>query len=241
MDRRAFLKTLGITVSLPDCSSRRSSGTRPGRKASRRIQTRPRLKSPGLSSSIKESSSLPFFRWDASLRILPGGYRRTESSFSHSASVPAYQVRFRRSYDGELQRYRENRNVSSHRGRRAFGTLFSSVLMCGDEPSPRPLAYPQQRCGIAVPNVHPVCHLDDARRRDNGQYVDVTGGWHDAGDLRKWMETALHSGIALLQLARNLGSHWNLDGSGLPPLLDEIKWGNRYWLKMQDTDGKIWK
>jgi hypothetical protein len=41
-----------------------------------------------------------------------------------------------------------------------------------------------QRCGIAVPNIHTACHLDDARRRDNGEYVDVTGGWHDAGDVR---------------------------------------------------------
>jgi len=49
--------------------------------------------------------------------------------------------------------------------------------------------YFQQRCGVAVPNVHPACHLDDARRRDNGQHIDVTGGWHDAGDLQKWMLT----------------------------------------------------
>jgi len=100
--------------------------------------------------------------------------------------------------------------------------------------------YFQQRCGVAVPNVHPVCHLDDARRREDGKHVDVTGGWHDAGDLRKWMLTALHSGIALAQLARNLGKDWNLDGSGLQPILDELRWGNRYWLKMQDSDGRIW-
>ncbi len=100
--------------------------------------------------------------------------------------------------------------------------------------------YPQQRCGVAVPNVHPVCHLDDGRRRDTGQPIDVTGGWHDAGDLRKWMMTALHSGIALLELGRNLGVDWNQDGSGLAPLLEEVRWGNRYWMKMQDRDGRIW-
>jgi hypothetical protein len=99
--------------------------------------------------------------------------------------------------------------------------------------------YPQKRCGIAVPNVHPVCHLDDGRRRDNGQYIDTTGGWHDAGDLRKWMTSALLSGAALSHLARNPGDQWNLDGSGLAPLLDEIKLGNRYWLKMQDSDGRV--
>jgi len=99
--------------------------------------------------------------------------------------------------------------------------------------------YPQKRCGIAVPNVHPACHLDDARRRDNGQHIDTTGGWHDAGDLRKWMTSALLSGAALSYMARHLGESWNLDGSGLGPVLDEIKWGNRYWRKMQDADGRV--
>jgi hypothetical protein len=100
--------------------------------------------------------------------------------------------------------------------------------------------YNQQRCGVAVPNVHPACHLDDAKKRDSGQCIDVTGGWHDAGDLRKWMLTALHSGVGLAHLARNLGKEWNLDGSGLNPILEELRWGNRYWLKMQDSDGLIW-
>src|SRR6185295_2135303 len=66
-----------------------------------------------------------------------------------------------------------------------------------------------QRCGIAVPNVHPACHLDDARRRDNGEHVDVTGGWHDAGDLRKWMDATMMNAIGLLQVVRNLGNEWD--------------------------------
>ena len=99
--------------------------------------------------------------------------------------------------------------------------------------------YPQKRCGTAVPNVHPLCHMDDARRRDNGQHIDMTGGWHDAGDLRKWMTSALLSGTALSHLVRNLGDTWDLAGSGLGPVLDEIKWGNRYWRKMQDSDGRV--
>ncbi|HEX8986120.1 MAG TPA: glycoside hydrolase family 9 protein [Bryobacteraceae bacterium] len=97
-----------------------------------------------------------------------------------------------------------------------------------------------QRCGVAVPNVHPVCHLDDARRRDTGQHVDVTGGWHDAGDLRKWMSATMHNGFALLELARSLGREWDRAGTGLEPLHDEFRWGNRYFLKMQDADGLVW-
>ncbi len=97
-----------------------------------------------------------------------------------------------------------------------------------------------QRCGVAVPNFHPACHLDDARRRDNGSYVETTGGWHDAGDLRKWLHNTLYGGFGLMYLARNLGEKWDLAGSGLPPLLEEMRWGNRYFLRMQDTDGLVW-
>ena len=97
-----------------------------------------------------------------------------------------------------------------------------------------------QRCGVAVPNVHPVCHLDDARRRDTGEHIDTTGGWHDAGDLRKWMTATMMNAFGLLALHRHLGAAWDLAGSGLAPLEEELRWGNRYFLKMQNSDGRIW-
>jgi hypothetical protein len=97
-----------------------------------------------------------------------------------------------------------------------------------------------QRCGIAVPGMHPACHLDDARRRDNGEQVDVTGGWHDAGDARKWMGVIMMNGFNLMYVSRNLGERWRFAGTGLAPLLDEMRWGNRYFLKMQDRDGLVW-
>jgi len=99
--------------------------------------------------------------------------------------------------------------------------------------------YRYQRCGADVPGVHPACHLDDARRRDNGQYVDVTGGWHDAGDLRKWMDVTMLNGIALLNLMRNIPEPRPGDVSH-EHILEEVRFGNRYFLKMQDTDGKVW-
>ena len=82
-----------------------------------------------------------------------------------------------------------------------------------------------QRCGVAVPNYHPACHLDDARRRDNSQYVETTGVWHDAGDLRKWLHNTLYGGFGLMYLARNLGERGDPAGSGLAPLLEEMRWG----------------
>ena len=97
-----------------------------------------------------------------------------------------------------------------------------------------------QRCGVEVPGLHPACHLDDARRRDNGEHVDVTGGWHDAGDVRKWMTATMMNGFALMHLARNMGETWDPGGAGVKPLLEEMRWGNRYFLKMQDRDGLVW-
>ncbi|MGH9623028.1 MAG: glycoside hydrolase family 9 protein [Bryobacteraceae bacterium] len=97
-----------------------------------------------------------------------------------------------------------------------------------------------QRCGVAVPNVHAVCHLDDARRRDNDRHVDEVGGWHDAGDVRKWMDATMMNAFGLLAIAKHLGESWDLAGSGLAPLHEEVRWGNTYFLKMQDTDGRVW-
>lgn len=96
-----------------------------------------------------------------------------------------------------------------------------------------------QRCGVAVPGVHPVCHLDDARRRDNGQHVDTVGGWHDAGDLRKWMSTTLLNALALLQLRRLLPAPQPGDPA-VAAVHEEFRHGNLYFLKMQDADGKVW-
>lgn len=93
-----------------------------------------------------------------------------------------------------------------------------------------------QRCGTEVPGVHPVCHLDDARRRDTGEHRDVVGGWHDAGDLRKWMSATMSNGFALLELLDS-----GLEAPGVDPaaLVDEFRWGNQYFLKMQDADGLV--
>lgn len=99
--------------------------------------------------------------------------------------------------------------------------------------------YRYQRCGVEVPGVHPACHLDDARRRDTGEHLDEVGGWHDAGDLRKWMDVTMLNGIALLNLRRNMPDPRPGDPTS-QELLEEVRFGNRYFLKMQDKDGKVW-
>jgi hypothetical protein len=94
-----------------------------------------------------------------------------------------------------------------------------------------------QRCGVAVPGVHPPCHLDDARL-DNGRHIDAVGGWHDAGDVRKGIVYTALMGVGLLKVLQNLKP---APGDVSPEqVLDEVRHGNKYFLKMQDQDRKVW-
>lgn len=35
--------------------------------------------------------------------------------------------------------------------------------------------------------MHPVCHLDDGALDTDGSHWPTVGGWHVAGDFRKWL------------------------------------------------------
>jgi hypothetical protein len=91
----------------------------------------------------------------------------------------------------------------------------------------------QQRCGDPEHGWAKGCHLDDGRRRDNGQHQDVTGGWHDAGDLRRWGFTVIGLN-ALTEVAARLPA-----GPLRERMLAEARWGNRYFLAMQEPAGYV--
>lgn len=92
-----------------------------------------------------------------------------------------------------------------------------------------------QRCGDTGPAVHGVCHLTDGTASGgprNGQRIDVSGGWHDAGDYLKFMITQGASTLFMLT-AYDSNPAAFADGAGTPPLLDEatvgIEWIARMW------------
>ena len=92
-----------------------------------------------------------------------------------------------------------------------------------------------QRCGPSSTGYLTPCHLDDGIRMDNGKHQDVTGGWHDASDLRKWIGATIYGMVGI-------GKSYDLQGkNGLDrsKLMDELKWGNQYFLKMQEPDGYL--
>ena len=63
--------------------------------------------------------------------------------------------------------------------------------------------FPVQRCGYTNPAEHKVCHIADATSAiENGKpinlKIDVTGGWHDAGDYTKFLNTTAFTVYTML-------------------------------------------
>ena len=87
-----------------------------------------------------------------------------------------------------------------------------------------------QRCGVEVPGFHKACHTDDIIIKTDGTKVDVSGGWHDAGDYGKWIGGGT-TGIMALTTFQEEFSEELKSGSGTPELVDEAAWEARYFCK----------
>lgn len=93
--------------------------------------------------------------------------------------------------------------------------------------------FSKQRCGASTTGYLSPCHTDDGIRFDNGKHQDVTGGWHDASDLRKWVSATIY-GVMGLARAYDLEAIQYRKA-----ILDELLWGNQYFLKMQEPQGYV--
>jgi hypothetical protein len=98
-----------------------------------------------------------------------------------------------------------------------------------------------QRCGCEVFGVHAACHLDDGVLDRDGSPWPATGGWHDAGDFRKWLAFTQSHLDAVATVLECCGS--NLVNGGIPiqSLLDEISWGNRFFHAMLSSEGQVFE
>jgi len=92
-----------------------------------------------------------------------------------------------------------------------------------------------QRCGSSTTGYLSPCHTDDGIRMDNGKHQDVTGGWHDASDLRKWVGATIYGMIGLSKTYELLDEkHPERE-----KFVEELMWGNQYFLKMQEPQGYV--
>lgn len=94
----------------------------------------------------------------------------------------------------------------------------------------------QQRCGYN-PLLDMVCHKRDGRSMfgpmPDSTFVDISGGWHDAGDQLKYLITSSYAtGHMLLayelypkKFADKVNALGQAFPNGIPDVLDEAKWG----------------
>ena len=109
-----------------------------------------------------------------------------------------------------------------------------------------PLKYMrQQRCGYN-PFLKDSCHVHDGisvgdpdGKRD-GLYFNTIGGWHDASDYLQYVTTSANAVYQMLfaytQHPESFGDKYKANGdpgsNGIPDILDEVKWGLDWLVKM---------
>lgn len=121
-----------------------------------------------------------------------------------------------------------------------LGTAKSLPFTIGDEATaqlPEALLefMQQQRCGFN-PWLNTNCHQADGRTAygplTNGSPLDARGGWHDAGDLLKYLLTSGNATAQML-LAYQLGPKTK-------PLADEARWGLEWMLKLHPAPDQLY-
>jgi len=74
---------------------------------------------------------------------------------------------------------------------------------------------------------------------------DLRGGWYDAGDFNKYTSWTANYIVDLLKAYKEnpnaWGDNYNLpySGNGTPDIIDEIKWGLDYLLRLQEANGAM--
>ena len=108
----------------------------------------------------------------------------------------------------------------------------------------------QQRCGYN-PFLDMVCHQHDGRSMygpmPDSTYVDVSGGWHDAGDQLKYLITSSNATARMLKAYEMAPDKFDdkvdemgrPQANGIPDVLDEAKWGLDWIHKMHPKPGQL--
>ena len=101
-----------------------------------------------------------------------------------------------------------------------------------------------QRCGPTHPLMHKKCHLSDASiiissdSDTSHRSIDVTGGWHDAGDYIKFFSTTALTTYMLL-FAYEFDKEkfgFDNDNNNVPDILEEAKVGLDWLLRCNISD-----
>lgn len=105
-----------------------------------------------------------------------------------------------------------------------------------------------QRCGSAVEDDtfgHKACHNTLSTIYGTNEKIDVSGGWHDAGDYGRYVVTGAKTVADLLYSYQTAPQLFQDDtgipesGNVVPDILDEARYEIEWMLKMQDRSGGV--
>ena len=106
-----------------------------------------------------------------------------------------------------------------------------------------------QRCGSDIEDEkfgHKACHTELATVYGTTDKIDVSGGWHDAGDYGRYTVAAAKA-VADLLYAYDANPDLFTDdlgipesGNNVPDILDEVRYELEWMLKMQAADGGVY-
>ncbi len=109
----------------------------------------------------------------------------------------------------------------------------------------------QQRCGYN-PFLDVVCHQQDGRSMfgplPDSTFVDVSGGWHDAGDQLKYLITGSYATAHMLlafelypdKFADDVNDLGQAFSNNIPDVLDEAKWGLDWIHKLHPSPSQLY-
>ena len=109
----------------------------------------------------------------------------------------------------------------------------------------------QQRCGYN-PWLDAECHSTDGRTAYGplpaGTYLDAQGGWHDAGDLLKYLLTSSNATAQMLlayqlqpsRFQDHVDSLGRTGANGIADVLDEARWGLDWMLKLHPAPDQLY-
>ena len=128
-------------------------------------------------------------------------------------------------------------------GSKVYDSVFHDVMK----------AFYYLRCGCELKEqfagkfTHDVCHNTMAQLwEDHGCELEVSGGWHDAGDYGRYVTAAACALAHLLYAYKLFPNAFDMtlnipeSGSGVPDILSECRYELEWLLKMQRDDGAVY-
>ncbi len=188
--------------------------------------------------SYQKLDGKPIYLFDSNKKEKVHSLAFGKSNGKYGAFTYTYLIDFSKTNrEGEYHIQFGNQKTPSFKiSNQIYGSIADSLLAF----------FPVQRCGYTNPFLHSVCHIADATKLINGKEeinktLDVTGGWHDAGDYVKILNSTAFTTYMLLFSYEFAPQNFSTDknNNGVPDILEEAKIGLDWMHRCFYNNGKL--